>query len=244
MKKNSMSFQDLKKDIRKNASKERARASARFFKTGKGEYGEGDRFLGLTMGEVRKLSKQYRNLDFSHVVKLLESSWHEERMIGLLILVLRYEEAKSVPEKRTVFDFYIAHREAVNSWDLVDATTPNIVGDFLSQQKNRDILYRFARSKNLWERRMAILATYRFVRSGDFHDTVSLATLLLRDTHDLIHKATGWMLREIGKRDELTLIRFLEQYATEMPRTMLRYALEKFSPERRQYFLKKKSFSC
>lgn len=145
-------------------------------------------------------------------------------------------------ERREVFDFYITHRSAVNNWDLVDATTPNIVGDFLSYGKDRKILFAWAHSENLWERRMAILATFRFIRNGDFRDTFSLATIFIHDVHDLMHKATGWMLREVGKRDETALTRFLEQYADRMPRMMLRYSIEKFPPKKRQYFLKKTRF--
>ena len=236
-----MNLSELKQDIRKCGTKERARASARFFKTGEGEYGEGDKFLGLTMGEQRKLAKAYRHLAYSDIEQLLKSVWHEERMIALLILVFRYEKAMELLEQREIFDFYVAHRAAVSNWDLVDVTTPNIVGDFLSHRKDRKILFVWARSKNLWERRMAILATFRFIRNGDFRDTLFLATIFIHDAHDLMHKATGWMLREVGKRDEMALVRFLEQYATQMPRTMLRYAIEKFSLEKRQYFLKKVS---
>lgn len=236
-----MNLSELKRDIRKCGTQERALANARFFKTGKGEYGEGDRFLGLTMGEQRKLAKEYRYIEYSDIEALLKSLWHEERMIGLLILVLRYEKANDMSGKREVFDFYVAHRAAVNNWDLVDVTTPNIVGDFLSHRKDRKILSVWARSKNLWERRMAILATARFIRNGDFRDTLSMATIFIYDAHDLIHKAAGWMLREVGKRDDATLVRFLEEYADRMPRTMLRYAIEKFPPKKRQYFLKKVS---
>ena len=236
-----MKLSELKRDIRKCGTKERARVSARFFKTGKGEYGEGDKFLGLTMGEQRKLAKTYQHLAYSDIERLLKSVWHEERMIALLILVFRYEKAMELLEQREIFDFYVAHRAAVSNWDLVDVTTPNIVGDFLSHRKDRKILFVWARSKNLWERRMAILATFRFIRNGDFRDTLFLATIFIHDAHDLMHKATGWMLREVGKRDEMALVRFLEQYATQMPRTMLRYAIEKFSLEKRQYFLKKVS---
>lgn len=232
-----MNSSELLREVKRLSTKERAWASARFFKTGKGEYGEGDRFRGLTMGEQRKLAKIYRNLDFSGVEKLLESPWHEERMIGLLILVLRYETAKDDAVKKKTFDFYVAHRSAINNWDLVDVTTPNIVGDFLLRRKDRAILYEWAQSRSLWERRMAILATYRFIRSGDVADTIAFSEMLLCDTEDLIHKAVGWMLREVGKRDKTVLVRFLERYAVRMPRTMLRYAIEKFGNDERKRFL-------
>jgi 3-methyladenine DNA glycosylase AlkD len=232
-----MKYSELLRDVKRYSMKDRARSNAWFFKTGKGEYGEGDRFRGLTMGEERKLAKMYRDLDFSDIEKLLESPWHEERMIGLLILVLRYETTKDDSVKEKVFDFYVAHRSAVNNWDLVDVTTPNIVGDFLSRRKDRSMLYKWARSKNLWERRMAMLATFRFIRSGDFADTIALSEMFLRDMEDLIHKAVGWMLREIGKRDVSALTLFLDRHAAYMPRTMLRYAIERFSPDKRRYFL-------
>lgn len=234
-----MSLFLLKKEIRKYAKKDRALMSARFFKTGKGDYGEGDRFLGLTMGEQRKISKMFQDLGFSDVSKLLESSWHEERMIGLLILILHYESNESRSDKREIFDFYLSHRSSVNNWDLVDVTTPNIVGDFLSDEKDRNILYTFAVSKNFWERRMAMLATFSFIRNCDFFDTLAIAEILLSDSHDLIHKAVGWMLREVGKRDVKTLVGFLEKHSSNMPRTMLRYAVEKFSPEERTRFLER-----
>lgn len=235
-----MNLQSLKRDIRVRGTAARARVSLRFFKTGKGEYGEGDRFLGLTMGEQREIAKRYRDLDSSALEKLLGSLWHEERMIGLLILVFRYERAKTLAEKREVFDFYIAHRSAANNWDLVDVTTPNIVGDFLSGRNDRGMLFRFARSNNLWERRMAIIATLACIRNGDFGTTLEIATRFLDDTHDLIHKATGWMLRETGKKNTAVLVSFLEKYAPRMPRTMLRSAIEKFPPEERRRFLEMK----
>lgn len=235
-----MNLQSLKKDIRVRGTAARARVSLRFFKTGKGEYGEGDRFLGLTMGEQRKLAKAYRHLEYSDIEQLLKSMWHEERMIGLLLLVLRYERAKTLAEKREVFDFYIAHRAAANNWDLVDVTTPNIVGDFLSHKKDRKLLSVWARSENLWERRMAIIATLACIRNGDFGTTLEIATRFLDDTHDLIHKATGWMLRETGKKNTAVLVSFLEKYAPRMPRTMLRSAIEKFPPEERRRFLEMK----
>ena len=235
-----MNLQSLKKDIRVRGTAARARVSLRFFKTGKGEYGEGDRFLGLTMGEQREIAKRYRDLDSSALEKLLGSLWHEERMIGLLILVFRYERAKTFAEKREVFDFYIAHRSAANNWDLVDVTTPNIVGDFLSGRNDLGMLFRFARSNNLWERRMAIIATLACIRNGDFGTTLEIATRFLDDTHDLIHKATGWMLRETGKKNTAVLVSFLEKYAPRMPRTMLRSAIEKFPPEERRRFLEMK----
>jgi len=234
-------FEKLKKEIEKYSKKDRAKSNEWFFKTGKGEYGEGDKFLGLTMGEQRAMAKKYKEISFSQIKKLLDSKFHEERMIGLLILVYRYEDKSSTEkDKREIYDFYIKNRRAINNWDLVDVTTPNIIGDHLSKKKNRKILYKFAKSKNLWEKRVAILATYKFIREGDFKDTLKISEVLLRDKHDLIHKAVGWMLREVGKQDVEILEKFLDKYVTKMPRTMLRYAIEKFSKEKYRYYLKKK----
>lgn len=230
-------YSRLLRDIAACARDDRAIASARFFKTGPGQYGEGDRFRGLTMGDQRRIAKSYRDLGFPDIERLLESPWHEDRMIGLLITVLRYERAENDTERRRVFDFFVEHRSSVNNWDLVDVTTPNIIGDFLLRTKKKRLLHRFARSKNLWERRMAIIATFPCIRNGDFTDTLSLVETLLHDSHDLLHKATGWMLREIGKRDRKTLIRFLETHASRMPRTMLRYAIEKLPRSERHHFL-------
>jgi 3-methyladenine DNA glycosylase AlkD len=232
-----MTLSSIIKEIRTYTKKERALANAWYFKTGKGEYGEGDRFLGLTMREQRLIAKKYRVLDFPDIAKLLGSEWHEERMIGLLILVLQYEKARGETEKRKVLDFYVAHRRAVNNWDLVDVTTPNVIGDFLSEKKDRTLLYQFARSNNLWERRMAILGTFRLIRNGNFPDAFAISELLIGDTHDLIHKAVGWMLREIGKKDKKALVSFLKTHASRMPRIMLRSAIERFLPEERMRFL-------
>jgi len=231
-----MFYACLKKDILAHARKERAKVNAWFFKTGKGEYGEGDAFWGLPMGQQRSLAQKYKEAPFEEIKRLLNSNYHEERMIGLLILVFRFEKG-DVRRKKQVFDFYIKHRRAINNWDLVDVTCPNIVGEWLIN-KPRALLYRFARSKNLWEKRIAILATYRFIRRDDFNDTFAIAELLLNDEHDLIHKAVGWMLREVGKRSVATEEAFLKKHYKHMPRTMLRYAIEKIPEARRRAYLK------
>jgi len=230
----------IKREIRKYAKKKRAKSNAWFFKTSKGEYGEGDKFLGLTMGEQRLVARKYGDLSLARVRKLLERGYHEERMIGLLILVHKYKFAKNSENntgKKKIFNFYIRNRKAINNWDLVDVTTPNIIGDFLLGGADRKILYRFAKSKNIWERRMAVLATFKFIKQGDFKDALAISKILLSDRHDLIHKAVGWMLREVGKKDKKTLIKFLGKYSTVMPRTALRYSLEKFSKKERKKYM-------
>lgn len=222
-------------------SPEKAKASLRFFKCGKGEYGEGDRFLGVTVPEQRMIAKECRDLSFPEIEKLLDSPYHEARFTGLLILTYAYEGAAE-KKRKEIFDFYLSHRAAVNNWDLVDVTAPKIVGAYLSEKESgRMVLYRFAKSENLWERRIAIVSALALIRNGDFSDMLAIAELLLGDPHDLIHKATGWMLREVGKRDKLVLKRFLDAHAGIMPRTMLRYAIERFPEQERKYYLSKKS---
>lgn len=206
-----------------------------FFKTGKGEYGEGDRFLGLAVGDMRKIAKKHRDFPFDDIEKLLTSKWHEERFTGLIILVNRFGKA-DVKGKGEVYRFYLKNIKAVNNWDLVDTTTPQIIGEYLAERP-RDILFRFAKSRNLWKRRIAILATFAFIRRGDFDDTLRIADILLDDKHDLIHKAVGWMLREVGNRSAVAEERFLKPRYKKMPRTMLRYAIEKFPEEKRKAYL-------
>lgn len=235
-----MTASDILRQLESFGSPERARASLRFFKCGKGEYGEDDRFLGVTVPEQRTIVKEHRDLPFPEIEKLLRSPCHEARLTGLLILTYQFEKTDEKKQKE-IFDFYLAHLSAVNNWDLVDVTAPSIVGGYLAEKESeRKILYRFAKSKNLWERRIAVVSTFAFIRRGDFADTLSIAEILLGDTHDLIRKATGWMLREVGKRDELVLKRFLDAYADAMPRTMLRYAIERFPERERKYYLSKK----
>lgn len=235
-----MSLTQLRKEIKQHAKQERAETNAWFFKTGKGQYGEGDKFLGLTMPEQRKIAKQFSvTLPEPDITKLLASPWHEERMIGLLILVYRFEKA-SETEQKDIFDFYLTHRKAINNWDLVDVTTPNIVGVYLldKPKKEREFLYSYAVSPDLWERRIAILATFPFIKAGRFDDTLKISKLLLGDQEDLIHKAVGWMLREVGKQDEAVLKKFLKTNIRQLPRTTLRYAIERFPETERKAFLK------
>jgi 3-methyladenine DNA glycosylase AlkD len=227
----------IKSELLKHQRPEKAKFHLRFFKTGKGEYGEGDQFLGVSMPNQRKVAKKYhKEISLKEITDLLKSKIHEHRMTGLLFLVYKYEKSNE-KEREILFNFYIKNLNAINNWDLVDVTTPNIVGNWLID-KDKDILYTFARSSNLWKRRIAILATFRFIKHNKFDDTLKIAKILLNDKHDLIHKAVGWMLREIGKRDQVLLETFLHKHYKEMPRTMLRYAIERFEESKRKMYLK------
>ncbi len=212
-----------------------AKQSQRFFKTGKGEYGEGDKFLGIRVPVIRKVVKEFKDISLEDIVDVLQSEYHEIRLFAVLAMVAKY--AKTQSEKDAIYSAYIANRKYVNNWDLVDVTTPHIVGAFL-YDKNREILYKFAKSADLWERRIAIIATFYFIRQNDFKDTLEISKILLHDKEDLIHKAVGWMLREVGKRSLETEETFLIKYYKLMPRTMLRYAIEKFEESKRQKYLK------
>jgi len=201
---------------------------SRFFKTGKGEYGEGDIFLGIVVPEQRKIAKRFPGLPLNEVLKLLKSPIHECRLTALFILIYQYQKG-GAEIKKVIFRVYLKNLKFVNNWDLVDLSAPKIIGDFLLQNPaQRKILYKLAKSKNLWERRVAMLSTFAFIRVEQFTDAFSIAKILLRDKHDLIHKAVGWMLREIGKIDQKIEEKFLREHFKQMPRTMLRYAIEKF----------------
>ncbi len=230
-----MTLQSLRTDLEKAANPARAKVSQSFFKTGPGEYGEGDIFLGLTVPEIRKIAHQHHGADFSLIANLLKSKIHEERMLALLMLVVRYEQGARVDQNRIV-KFYLAYTRYINNWDLVDLSADKILGTYL-QEKNRAALYKLAKSKNLWERRIAIVATFNFIKHNDFKDTLRIAEMLMSDTHDLIQKAVGWMLREVGKRSLTTEEQFLKRHAKIMPRTMLRYAIERFPEEKRLRYL-------
>ncbi|MEJ2110420.1 MAG: DNA alkylation repair protein [Acidobacteriota bacterium] len=228
----------IRSELRALKDPERARHALRFFKTGAGEYGEGDRFLGIRVPDVRRIVKKHRNASRNQILDLLHSGYHEERLTGLLILVEQYKRGDDAL-KKAIFSAYLANIEFINSWDLVDLTAPHIVGEYLFR-RNRTILKRLARSRNLWERRIAILATFYFIRQGEDGETLKLSKMLLHDSHDLIHKAVGWMLREAGKRCSLeNECRFLDKFATSMPRTMLRYAIERFPEDLRLSYMKK-----
>jgi len=234
-----MKFEDIAREINKNRNKEKALVLASFFKTGRGQYGEGDKFLGLMMPIQREIAKKFIGIDLIEIEQMLKSEYHDFRMIGLLILTYQYEKADMGLRKR-IYQFYFKNLKAVNNWDLVDLTVPNIVGRYLwESEMNREILYDLAKSKNLWKRRIAILATFYFLKNKDFKDTLKIAEILLQDREDLIHKATGWMLREMGKRELLALSKFLDKYASVMPRTMLRYSIEKLPREKQLHYMKK-----
>ena len=221
----------LRRDLRKASSPKRAAINRWFFKTGKGQYGEGDRFIGVTMPDIRLIAKRHQDLSRREIRRLLLSKTHEERMAAVVILTLQYASA---PAK--TYQFYLANAKRANNWDLVDCSASQIVGEHL-MTRPRAILRRLARSRNLWERRIAIVSTQRFIRAGELRDTFYIAAMLMDDPHDLIHKATGWMLREAGKRDLTALRRFLNRHARRMPRTMLRYAIERMSPREREHYL-------
>jgi len=229
----------LKKELKKLSNPKQAKILRKFFKTGKGEYGEGDIFLGVKVPIQRKIAKRHQELPLRDLEKLLNSRIHEQRMVSLFILISRYEKADK-DKKKEIFDFYLKNIRGVNNWDLVDISAPKVIGDYLFG-KPKKILYQFARSKNLWERRIAVISTYAFIRDGKFNDTLRISKILLVDKHDLIHKAVGWMLREVGKRNQKIEEEFLKKYHTKMPRTMLRYAIEKFNKRKRRFYLKKRS---
>ena len=212
----------------------------RYFKSEKGEYGEGDKFIGVQMGKVFALAKAFMEMPLVEVEKLLESPLHEARAGAVSIMDFQARhKSTSAERKKELFDLYIRRHDRINNWDLVDRSAPYVVGGYLAD-KSRNILYKLARSKNIWERRTAIVSTYFFIRQGDVHDTFQIAELLLGDTHDLIHKAVGGWVREAGKKDKPRLINFLDKHAAAMPRTMLRYAIERLDKKQRAYYLNRK----
>ena len=224
-------YSQIIRDLRACEDEEKKIVLPRFFKTGKGEYGEGDRFIGVIVPNVRKVAKAYKDCPLDVVEMLLESEWHECRLCALLILREKY---KVDPEG--IVDFYLKHTRGINNWDLVDLSAPYILGTYLVDKADRQIIYDLAASPQMWERRIAVVSTLMLIRNNQFEDTVRLAEILLFSDHDLMQKAVGWMLREVGKRDETLLRKFLDIHCQEMPRTMLRYAIEKFPPEvRREY---------
>jgi 3-methyladenine DNA glycosylase AlkD len=206
-----------------------------FFKTAPGQYGEGDRFLGIRVPVIRRVAREARGIPLDQIEALLHERWHEARLLAVILLADAYERG-SAAERAAIFRAYLRNAPRINNWDLVDVSAPNVVGAHLATRP-RHRLDKLARSKSLWERRIAIVATQHFIRNGEFDDTLRVARLLLHDTHDLIHKAVGWMLREVGKRDRATLESFLDEHAHEMPRTMLRYAIERLPPRDRTRFM-------
>lgn len=221
----------------------------RFFKTGKGQYGEGDQFLGVVVPYTRQVAKEYKYIPFQAMAELLQSPWHEARLCALLMLVERFKKSDET-ERKHIFDFYLTQTAHINNWDLVDLSAPGIVGEYLKlkpEREQRQVLYKLSDSPLLWDQRIAIVSTFTFIKNRDFIDTIILSERFLNryhsmskpTMHDLMQKAIGWMLREMGKRDKDMLVQFLEKHATTMPRTMLRYAIEKFSEEERRDFMKR-----
>jgi 3-methyladenine DNA glycosylase AlkD len=231
-----MNAKDISLRLQMLGSKEKAQVLQRFFKTGPGEYGEGDVFVGLRVPEIRKLAKEYRVLPFSEIILLLQSPIHEARLLALLILVLIYKQGDASLQNQ-IYDLYLKNTRFINNWDLVDASAEHIIGHYL-QYRGRSPLHSLAKSILLWDRRISIMATFHYIKNGEYAETLRIAELLLRDSEDLIHKAVGWMLREIGKRDHHTEEEFLKVHYKNMPRTMLRYAIEKFPETLRQQYLR------
>jgi 3-methyladenine DNA glycosylase AlkD len=225
----------MKRRLRKLASGKTAQTLRWFFKTGPGQYGQGDVFIGIKVPPLRKLAAEFADAPLTILGALLRSKIHEERALALMILVKQFTGADAKSRER-IYSFYLAHTRFVNNWDLVDGSAPYIVGPYL-WKRDRSRLYLLARSSSLWERRIAILATFHFIRQNDFADALKISKLLLADEHDLIHKAVGWMLREIGKRDPVVAESFLKKHARKMPRTTLRYAIERFPPSKRRKYL-------
>lgn len=235
----------IKLEIARLAKPEAVEGKKRFFKTLPGSYGEGDEFIAVSNGDIRKIAKIYIDLSFSEIEELLLSTIHEYRQTGLFILVFQFERAGKkrfydAAKQEAVYEFYLAQLDAVNNWDLVDLTAHYIIGAFLLDKKDRSVIYQLAETKDLWRERVAIISTFAFIRNMDFNDTLNLAEKFISHKHDLIHKATGWMLRETGNRDRFTEENFLKKHYKKMPRTMLRYAIEKFPEELRQQYLKGK----
>lgn len=234
-----MSYLKARQKLRALKNNEIATQSQRFFKTGVGEYGEGDLFLGVRVPKIRKIATSYKHLSLTDLKKLLSSTFHEERFLALAILVLQYKKSTKT-EQKNYYDFYLANKKHINNWDLIDTSAHHIIGHYLFEAKDTTVLKKLALSKKLWDRRIAIIATFYFIKNKQYQPSLQLSRLLLSDTEDLIHKAVGWMLREIGKRNLTQELLFLDKYAHKMPRVMLRYAIEHLSDKKRQNYLKRK----
>ncbi len=232
-----MSFDVVRRELLLFRDSERAQKYQKFFQTHKGGYGEGDQFLGITVPHIRKIVKQHAQLSLNLIVRLVISKFHEERMCGLLMLVEKYKRGNSI-EQKNIYSVYVAHSRYINNWDLIDVTAPHIIGAYVYKQHTRKILVRLSKSKMWYERRIAIVATLMLIRYGELTDTIALSEILLHDEHELVRKAVGWMLREVGKKNEIVLLNFLDAHAREMPRTMLRYSLENLSKEHKQTYMR------
>lgn len=233
-----MKAANLKQELAKFVNPEKAAHFPKFFKTEKGQYGEGDKFIGVTVPNQRKVAKQYIDISLKQLQDLLQSEIHEYRLTALLVLVYKWQRAKTEAEHEQLYEFYLNNLEWVNNWDLVDTSADKLIGGYLYKyNKDRKIIYKLANSGKLWQERIAILATYFFIKNDDFADILKLSEKFLSHKHDLIHKATGWMLREMGKRDLEPLLEFLDKHTLQMPRTMLRYSIEKLPEAKRKYYL-------
>ena len=231
-----MSLDEIRKTLKGFEDQKHARELQRFFKTGRGEYGEGDIFLGTRVPVLRKIAKKYKSISLADIKKLLHSPIHEERFLSLVLLIQAYARSNE-RDKKKYYEFYLENTKYINNWDLVDTSSRQIIGEFL-RDKSKEPLYSLARSKSLWERRIAVIATFTYIAQNCFDESLKIAKMLLTDKEDLIHKAVGWMLREIGKRDLQTEEMFLEEHHHKMPRVMLRYAIEKFPEAKRKKYLK------
>lgn len=233
-----MKVKKMQKELKSRSSKEKSKILQGFFKTGPGEYGEGDIFIGVKIPEIRQVAKEHVDISLKECGQLISSKIHEERMLALLILIQKFAKAHET-EKSKIYQFYMGNLKYINNWDLVDLSAPHIVGAYLLKRSKKE-LHILAKSNNLWERRIAIISTFTFIKSNQFSETKKISKMLLADKEDLMHKAVGWMLREVGKRDMKTEEEFLKTHYKKMPRTMLRYAIEKFPEDKRQQYLKGK----
>ena len=234
-----MTAQFILQELQSVGNPEKAQHLQRFFKTAKGQYAEGDVFLGVVVPVVRNIVKANKGIPLEEVQTLLNSPYHEVRLAAWLFLVQQFNQSKQDEERKTIFDFYLANATKANNWDLVDLSCRDVIGGYLLNKEDRSVLYRLAESDNLWEQRIAIVSTWTLIKHQDYADTLQLSEKLLGHHHDLIHKAIGWMLREVGKKNKEVLVGFLEEHHKKMPRTALRYSIEHFSPEERAHFMKK-----
>ena len=232
----SLALTQARHSLAQRSSDSRKSSNERFFKSARGQYGFGDRFLGVTVPETRQVARHFSHLVFADLKLLLKSKWHEERLLALMVLSTQFERGEALQQKQ-VFDFLLKHLDRVNNWDLVDTAAPSIVGPWTHHTKQERRLVKWAASSKLWERRVAMVSTLAWIRRGDCGVTFRIARLLLGDSEDLIHKASGWMLREAGKKNPKLLLAFLDKYAVMMPRTMLRYSLERLSPSLRKHYM-------
>lgn len=232
-----MKWKEIQKELETYIDPVKREYLPNFFKTGKGQYGEGDKFLGIVVPNTRIVAKKHKGEPFEVIAELMQSEWHECRLCALLMMVERFKKSDE-KQRKEIYDFYLSQTARINNWDLVDLSAPYIVGEYL-KDKSRDDLYRLAGSSLLWDQRIAVVATATLIRNNDFIDIIRLSELLLHHNHDLMQKAVGWMLREMGKRDKDLLVQFLDKHAKVMPRTMLRYSIEKMTDEERAYYMKR-----